>query len=152
MTPKLPGLLVRYIQQKRCVVFVGAGLSAGAGLPTWKALLLKGIDELVGSLPEGESHQDELRKLVEYGKLLEVAEFCKDKLGAAYHQFLTDQVRGDQADVPETHKALMHLPFSAWVTTNYDKLLERAYSEVKKRGFPKTLTHMDTAALGRLLF
>ncbi len=151
MTPKLPGLLVRYIQQKRCVVFVGAGLSAGAGLPTWKGLLLKGIDELVGALPEGESHQEELRNLVEYGKLLEVAEFCKEKLGAAYHQFLTDQVRGDQAQVPATHDVLMHLPFSAWVTTNYDKLLERAFSKVMG-GFPKTLTHMDTEALGRLLF
>jgi hypothetical protein len=151
MTPKLPGLLVRYIQQKRCVVFVGAGLSAGAGLPTWKALLLKGIEELVGSLPEGELHQDELRRLVEQGKLLEVADFCKEKLGSAYHQFLSDQVRGDQADLPPTHDVLMQLPFSAWVTTNYDKLLERAYSKVKG-GFPKTLTHKDTEALGRLLF
>jgi hypothetical protein len=151
MTPKLPGLLVRYIQQKRCVVFVGSGLSAGAGLPTWSALLLKGIEELVGSLPEGELHQEELRRLVERGKLLEVADFCKEKLGGAYHQFLSDQVRGDQADLPPTHDVLMQLPFSAWVTTNYDKLLERAYSKVKG-GFPKTLTHKDTEALGRLLF
>lgn len=151
MTPKLPGLLVRYIQQKRCVVFVGAGLSAGAGLPTWSTLLLKGIEELVGSLPEGELHQEELRQLVERGKLLEVADFCKEKLGGAYHQFLSEQVRGDQADLPSTHDVLMQLPFSAWVTTNYDKLLERAYSKVKG-GFPKTLTHKDTEALGRLLF
>jgi hypothetical protein len=151
MTPKLPGLLVRYIQQKRCVVFVGAGLSAGAGLPTWKGLLIKGIEELVGSLPEGELHQEELRRLVEHGKLLEVADFCKEKLGGAYHQFLAEQVRGDQAELPRTHDVLMHLPFSAWVTTNYDKLLERAYSKVKG-GFPKTLTHKDTEALGRLLF
>ncbi|MBN1204841.1 MAG: SIR2 family protein [Myxococcaceae bacterium] len=151
MTPKLPGLLVRYIQQKRCVAFVGAGLSAGAGLPTWGRLLLKGIDELVVSIPEGEGHQEELRNLVERGKLLEVADFCKEKLGAAYHQFLTDQIRGDQAELPGTHDVLMHLPFSAWVTTNYDKLLERAYSKVKG-GFPKTLTHKDTDALGRLLF
>ncbi|HYH95957.1 SIR2 family protein [Hyalangium sp.] len=151
MTPKRPGLLVRYIQQKRCVVFVGAGLSAGAGLPTWNKLLLKGIQELVGALPEGELHQEELARLVEKGKLLEVADFCKEKLGGAYHQFLTDQVRGDLAQLPRTHHVLMHLPFSAWVTTNYDKLLERAYSEVKG-GFPKTLTHKDTEALGRLLF
>jgi hypothetical protein len=151
MTPKLPGLLVRYIQQKRCVAFVGAGLSAGAGLPAWGPLLLKGIDELVVSLPESEAHQEELRGLVKRGKLLEVADFCKEKLGAAYHQFLTDQVRGDQVRLPRTHDVLMRLPFSAWVTTNYDKLLERAYSEVKG-GFPKTLTHKDTEALGRLLF
>jgi SIR2-like domain len=151
MTPKLPGMLVRYIQQKRCVVFAGAGLSAGAGLPTWKGLLLKGIEELAGALPEGELHQEELRRLVDHGKLLEVADFCKEKLGGAYHQLLAEQVRGDQAELPRTHDVLMQLPFSAWVTTNYDKLLERAFSKVKG-GFPKTLTHKDTEALGRLLF
>ncbi len=133
------------------MVFAGAGLSAGAGLPTWGELLRRGIDELVGSLPEGELHQEELRQLVERGKLLEVADFCKEKLGGAYHQFLAEQVRGDLAELPPTHDVLMQLPFSAWVTTNYDKLLERAYSKVK-RGFPKTLTHKDTEALGRLLF
>jgi hypothetical protein len=151
MTPKLPGLLVRYIQQGRCVVFVGAGFSAGAGLPTWKQLLLRGIDDLVSSLPEGDGHQKELRELVDQGKLLEVADFCKEKLGAAYHQFLTEQLRGDREALPGTHDALMHLPFSAWVTTNYDKLLERAFAKVKG-GFPKTLTHEDTEALGRQLF
>jgi hypothetical protein len=153
MTPKLPGLLVRHIQQKRCVVFVGAGLSAGAGLPTWGRLLLNGIQELVGALPEGELHQTELEQLVKQGKLLEVADFCKEKLGSAYHQFLSEQVRGDQVQkLPTTHDVLMRLPFSAWVTTNYDKLLERAYSQVKGGGSPKTLTHKDTEALGRLLF
>lgn len=151
MTPRPPGSLVRHIKQSRCVVFVGAGLSASAGLPTWKNLLLMGIEELVSSMPEGEAYQDELKKLVDGGKLLEVADFCKEKLGAAYHQFLTDKLRGDTAPLPATHDVLMHLPFNAWVTTNYDKLLERAYSKVKG-GFPKTLTHKDTDTLGRLLF
>jgi hypothetical protein len=151
MTPKPPGLLVRYLKQGRCVVFVGAGMSVGARLPTWKALLLEVITELVSSMPDGEVHQAELKKLVEQGKLLEVADFCKEQLGAAYHQFLTERLRGDTAPLPPTHHELMHLPFSAWVTTNYDKLLERAYSEVKG-GFPKTLTHKDTDTLGRLLF
>ncbi len=151
MTPKPPGLLVRYLKQSRCVVFVGAGLSAGAGLPTWRRLLLDVIDELVSSMPDGDTHQAELKKLVDQGKLLKVADFCKEQLGAAYHQFLTERLRGDKGLVPPTHEELMHLPFSAWVTTNYDKLLERAYFEVKK-GFPKTLTHKDTDTLGRLLF
>jgi hypothetical protein len=144
-------LLVRYLKQSRCVVFVGAGLSVGAKLPLWRDLLLEVIEQLVSSMPDGDTHQAELKTLVAQGKLLEVADFCKEQLGAAYHQFLTDRLRGDNGAVPETHKELMHLPFSAWVTTNYDKLLERAYSDVKK-GFPKTLTHKDTDTLGRLLF
>jgi len=151
MIPKPPGLLVRYLKQSRCVVFVGAGLSAGAGLPTWKALLREVIKELVSSMPDGDAHQAELNKLVENNKLLEVADFCKEQLGAAYHQFLTDRLRGDTSPVPAAHKLLMQMPFSAWVTTNYDKLLERAFFEVNK-GFPKTLTHKDTDTLGRLLF
>ncbi|ADO73151.1 SIR2 family NAD-dependent protein deacylase [Stigmatella aurantiaca] len=151
MIPKPPGLLIRYLQQSRCVVFVGAGLSAGAGLPTWRRLLLDVIDEIVSSLPEGAQDEAELKQLVDQGKLLEVADFCKEQLGAAYHQFLTGRLRGDTTQLSPSHRMVMQLPFSAWVTTNYDKLLERAYSEVKG-GFPKTLTHKDTDALGLLLF
>ncbi|MDY7227558.1 SIR2 family protein [Hyalangium rubrum] len=151
MTPKPPGLLVRYIQQGRCVVFVGAGLSSAAGLPTWRKLLLEVVDDMVAALPEGETHQAELQRLVEQGKLLEVADFCKEELGAAYHQFLTDKLRGDKEALPAVHQTLMQLPFSAWVTTNYDKLLERAYA-AEKGAYPKTLTHKDTEALGGLLF
>ncbi|MDC0708725.1 SIR2 family protein [Stigmatella sp. ncwal1] len=151
MTPKPPGSLIRYIQQSRCVVFVGAGLSAGAGLPTWRRLLLDVIDEVVASLPDGAQYEAELKQLVDQGKLLEVADYCKEQLGAAHHQFLTGRLRGDTTPLSPAHLQVMQLPFSAWVTTNYDKLLERAYSEVKG-GFPKTLTHKDTDALGLLLF
>jgi hypothetical protein len=49
------------------------------------------------------------------------------------------------------HRLAVRLPFAAWITTNYDKLLERAYAE-ERGGLPKTLTNLDTAALGQLLF
>ena len=31
--------LVQYVRAGRCALFVGAGLSAGVGLPTWDALM-----------------------------------------------------------------------------------------------------------------
>ncbi|XXF77297.1 SIR2 family protein [Myxococcaceae bacterium GXIMD 01537] len=151
MTPKLPGLLVRHIQEGRCIVFVGAGLSAGAGLPTWKRLLLDVVGEVASALPGGEREEEELRRLVEQNKLLEVADHCKERLGGGFHSLLTERLRGDTAPVPETFRLLMRMPFAAWVTTNYDKLLERAYSE-ERGGYPRVLTHMDTEPLGRLLF
>jgi hypothetical protein len=36
--PDLPAL-VHYVRQGRCALFVGAGLSVGAGLPTWRGLM-----------------------------------------------------------------------------------------------------------------
>lgn len=42
--PDLPALL-HYIRQGRCALFVGAGLSAGAGLPTWRGLMTRIIGE-----------------------------------------------------------------------------------------------------------
>lgn len=149
MTPKPPGTLVRYIKEGRCIVFVGAGLSAGAGLPTWSGLLNRIIE--ASSLPGGDEEAEELKGLVTKGKLLEVADHLKERLGSSFHAQLTEQLRGDTGPLPETFKLLMRIPFAAWVTTNYDKLLERAYSEVQG-GFPRVLTHMDTEPLGRLLF
>lgn len=151
MTLKPPGTLVRYIKEGRCVVFVGAGLSAGAKLPTWSTLLTRIIDAAAHAFPGGDAEVEELRRLVERGKLLEVADHCKERLGSSFHMLLTEQLRGDTGELPETFRLLMRIPFSAWVTTNYDKLLERAYSEVLG-GFPRVLTHMDTEPLGRLLF
>jgi hypothetical protein len=151
MTPKPPNLLLRYIKEGRCIVFVGSGLSAGARLPTWKQLLLDVIAEMASALPGGEREEEELRKLVDQGKLLEVADHCKERMGSSFHTLLTDKLRGDKEAIPETFRLLMHIPFAAWVTTNYDKLLERAYSE-ELGGYPRVLTHMDTEPLGRLLF
>jgi hypothetical protein len=36
--PELPAL-VHYVRQRRCTLFVGAGLSKGAGLPSWRELM-----------------------------------------------------------------------------------------------------------------
>lgn len=42
--PQMPALL-NYVRQGRCALFVGAGLSAGAGLPTWRSLMERMIDK-----------------------------------------------------------------------------------------------------------
>ena len=44
--------LVRYIADGRCVLFVGAGLSAGAGLPGWQRLLELMVQEVRDEAPE----------------------------------------------------------------------------------------------------
>lgn len=94
----------------------------------------------------------ELRKLLASAKLLEVADHCRQRLGERrYQELLGEQLRGGSGDIPETHAIITQLPFSAIVTTNYDKLLERAYTRIRG-DLPKVVTARDRESLGSLLF
>lgn len=151
MAPHPPAPLVDYLRTGRCVLFAGSGLSAWARLPTWKALLTDIVQEIRsydGDTPE----QTEVERLFLAGKLLEIADYCKEKLGEQrYSEILTSRLSGNQGEIPEAHKLVAQIPFAAVVTTNYDKLLERAYASVTN-GFPKAPTHLDLDTLGPLLF
>lgn len=144
---KVPSPLPLYVAEKRCVLFVGAGLSAAAKLPTWHGLLTALIDRAEQSA--GQSAVDEMRKLLERGRYLDVADHCRTILGTSVHEILS-MVRGANEPIPQPHKVLRALPWAAIVTTNYDKLLERAYGEIGD--WPKTPTHADTSMLGTVLF
>ena len=149
MVPKPPPTLVRYLRERRCVLFCGSGLSAWARLPTWTKLLGNIVKELEQELQD-DPNIDELNRMLSAGKLLEVADHCKQALGQRYNDILSEQLRGDGGEIPDPHKAIVQMPFSAVVTTNYDKLLERSYASVGS--LPKTPTHRDVDALGPLLF
>ena len=149
MAPKPPASLVRYLVEKRCVLFCGSGLSAWAKLPTWTKLLEDIVRQLADETPD-DANLDELNRLLAQGKLLEIADHCKEALGRRYNEILSEQLRGATGDIPAPHKVVVQLPFANIVTTNYDKLLERAYASVGS--LPKTPTHADCETLGPLLF
>jgi hypothetical protein len=149
MAPKPPASLLRYMREGRCVLFCGSGLSAWAKLPTWKKLLQDIITRLGEEMPD-DSDLAELNRLLDAGKLLEIADHCREVLGQRYHDILSEQLRGVTGVIPEPHKIIVDLPFSAVVTTNYDKLLERSFAS--QSNWPKTPTHLDVDMLGPLLF
>ena len=101
MTPRPPASLVRYIREKRCVLFCGSGLSAWAKLPTWKELLEDMIKQVDDELPD-DSNIGELERLLEVGKLLEVADHCKEALGQRYHELVSQRVRGASGEIPNS--------------------------------------------------
>lgn len=150
MALKVPASLVRHLNEKRCVIFVGAGLSAQAKLPSWGQLLSNLVKEVGADEPDEES-TTELKKLLEAGRYLDVADECKERLGSGYAEFLSKSLQVGSGPVPEAHRLVMQLPFAAWITTNYDKLLEQAYFQVRG-SVPKTLTHLDADTFGTLLF
>ena len=151
MTIAPPPSLVQHVCERRCILFAGAGLSAWAKLPTWPALLRELIEATRNEDPSSPSYE-ELLKLLEKDRMLDVADHCREKLGKRlYHQILETHLRGETEPIPEPHRIIARLPFSAIVTTNFDRLLERAYAE-ENGTIPKAPTHADHDSLGPLLF
>jgi hypothetical protein len=150
MALRPPQSLVQHLRQGRCVLFAGSGLSAWAGLPTWSALLRDLIAEMRAEQIALED-LDEMDRLVDAGKLLEVAEHCSTQLGNRYTAVLSERLVVAPGEIPEPHEIIVRLPFSGVVTTNYDNLLERAYQKRTSTNL-KAPTHEDGDVLGTLLF
>src|SRR4026208_331471 len=132
MLPKWPESLVENINRGRCVLCAGAGLSAVGRLPTWTALLLELVKKVTEEEPD-RVNQVELRRMIDAGKLLEVAEYCKERLGPRlYSEVLTAQLRVDVDEIPAPHKVIVELPFASIITTNYDKLIETSYIRLRR--------------------
>lgn len=130
-----PQVVLDQAASKSLVLVLGAGVSknavngAGDTPPTWPTLL----EQLTGAFaPQG--HKTYARKLVKQGRLLEAAELLR---GLAIEQgkeqdFLEHIIRsvdGPIADPfrPATiHNAILDLTPLTIITTNYDRVLERA--------------------------
>jgi hypothetical protein len=151
MLPKLPESLVEHLRKGRCVLFAGAGMSAWAGLPSWTELLKKLAKKMVDE-ESGQVDSAELDEMIAGGKLLEVAQYCKDRLPPlSYNGVVSTALHAVAAGIPTPHQIIIELPFAAIVTTNYDKVIEQSYIRAG-RAWPMTLTHKDTEDLSKLLF
>jgi hypothetical protein len=104
-------------------VFLGAGVSASAGLPTWGELL----DRLAA---QAGFDDDERRRLAALGPL-DRAQLVAQRLGP--EPALGRAVAGlldAQGGVSLAHQLLAALPVREFVTTNYDDCFERACDAV----------------------
>jgi len=121
---ELPGHLIETVTELgklaatgRLVLFVGAGVSAGVGLPTWDGLLRALEDEvLTESQAASARGMDVLDRAAVVASQLEgrsVGEAVAQHMGGA-------RVPGLQ------HALLVSLPVTEMATTNYDQLLEIA--------------------------
>ena len=118
--------LVQAIEQKKSIVYVGAGVSMSAGLPDWKGFLEECInrEESVDSKP---SRWKNSRILLENGEYLKCAELIVHQIGPRLGTYVWE-IFGDVRLKPSPiHYSISRIPFSIAVTTNYDRLLESAY-------------------------
>lgn len=145
--PALPAL-VNYVRSGRCALFVGAGLSVGAGLPTWNGLMEKLVAVAVR---RDRAAAQELNKLRRAGKFPELAGYCRDLLGRTRFFKLVRELLTYRGDLPATHEAIVRTPYACIVTTNFDTLLEDAYARWAETGIPKVPTGVELSEQGTLL-
>jgi O-acetyl-ADP-ribose deacetylase (regulator of RNase III) len=116
-----------------CVLFIGAGLSRGAGLPDWSELVARLAKDL-GIEPH---------RRLDY---LDLAQWYLERFGRDALSGLVRDTYCDPAALPTlAHYLLMSLPVRYVITTNYDDLLERALTAVKR--YPVKVVQQEDVAL-----
>jgi hypothetical protein len=147
---ELPAL-VSYVRDRRCILFVGAGLSRPAGYPGWGELMRLVVDATV-DLTGGSTSREDLDRLLAQGKFAEAADQCRTVLGRTFFgQVLRRALARDVAPPEATHRAIVETPYACIVTTNFDTLLEDAFARWSDFGIPKAPTGMGLAQHGTLL-
>jgi len=125
----IPDSLIKRIQQKKIVVFVGAGLSISAGFPNWSELvitILDGIGDRDSKIPKyiKAIQEDILTPLEVLSKIEEYHEFAIE--------YLEKAIKKPKIGIKSTiHEKISELS-SMIITTNYDSLLENTLSDYEK--------------------
>jgi SIR2-like domain len=113
--------LAKEFHKQRTSIFMGAGVSKGAGLPSWRELLIE-----LGGLTNPPTTEDQLRSAGDprdQAKLLE-RRFRKSGQSLAGHL----RTRFDRSKYSLQHGLLSSLPCDEFITTNVDELFEKASS------------------------
>ncbi|WP_320671518.1 SIR2 family protein [Patulibacter defluvii] len=112
--------LARHARDGRLVPFVGAGVSMGAGLPSWVGLL----DELIA-----QAGMEADRSALDRLDLRDRAALIQTRLGAGeLERFLLGRLSA-ASRVALQHQLLASLPVVEAASTNWDDLFERAWRD-----------------------
>jgi hypothetical protein len=116
--------LGEHARRGQLAVFIGAGVSAAAGLPTWERL----VDELAGRT----ELDDELRAGLAKLPPQDSAALLARELGREQLEAFVKERFGPGA-YALAHALIADLPVQEFVTTNYDPLVELAASDVGRQ-------------------
>jgi hypothetical protein len=128
MSTEIPQELVEQIARGNTALFVGAGLSQGAGLPGWSDLLAP-LAESLGVPPNTDP--------------LKIAQYYEVKRGRqALVSHIIEQTDTTGKAPTGNHRRLARLGVHTWMTTNYDDLIEQTLREAGER-FTKVVRDQD---------
>lgn len=125
-----PDELVRDIARRRCVIVVGAGVSAqaigtnGAKPPTWKQFLV----DCNSNAPDGDMQH--VTEAIEQGDLLHACEWLKDVYDHRWRIKLREVFSGPRFQPTDVHRDIARLDSRIYFSLNFDDIFERALNEV----------------------
>lgn len=144
-TPTFNADLVSDIATRKVVIFVGAGASrwakphSGNSFKDWTKFLEHAA----------KSASPRIRKLVNERLVakdyLIASELLKSNLADKWTGILEAEFQ-QAADVSRLHQAIIALGQRVIVTTNFDKLIEKAWNDAKITHYPKVITKIDQQA------
>jgi hypothetical protein len=150
-----PPDLVREIARRRCVVFVGAGVSmqctnaGGIGPKSWHELLTAAVGRIAGA--GANARKKEINGLLKAGDYPTACEVIRDRLGThEFHTFLQDELLTPNFQPAPIHDTLIQLGSRIYATPNFDKILENKAGSVPATAFKiKNYYDNDVAVAAR---
>lgn len=132
--PEPPEELVQACAEGGCVLYGGAGLSAPAGLPTWRNFVEGLLEWTIKNRFVEEKSLESLLMALKQGDIDLVADRIVSDLEEndkekSYYSYLKEIFSLSNPRLPEYYQILKKIPFSAVLTTNLDNLFEIAYSK-----------------------
>lgn len=129
--------LAEQIRHRRAILFVGAGASAGLGVPAWRGLI-EHLGTDLGFDPDTFcGFSDSFLALAEYYRIRKGSlSVVRDWMTREWH------VSDDELRASRVHETLIGLDFPLIYTTNFDHFLERAF-EVRGKRFNKIVSVED---------
>jgi hypothetical protein len=131
--------LAQSVQERRAILFVGAGISMSVGLPSWQSLIEHMAEEL---------GLDASTVVGPTGSYQTLAEFYRLKQGSIgpLRSWMDRNwtVSREKVEASRLHRLIVELDFPIIYTTNYDRNLEVAFA-IHQRPFVKVANAKDVA-------
>jgi hypothetical protein len=140
----LPSELVDAFRENRAAIFVGAGASMAAGLPSWDELISQLAHELTITLPPAPLSQDILLKIPQY--FVNRSDSRRDLMRRIENLLKAAQERFRKTKpllLRPVHHYLAQLPSRLYYTTNLDTFLE---DELTEQGIEVDVIHSENTA------
>jgi hypothetical protein len=145
-----PESLVPELAERRCVIVLGAGASAGCpsadgsrNPPTWRELLESFIQRIASA-----GDADEARQFVNSEKYLHAAQVIRDAIPAAdFDQLVRREFQEPRYQFGRIHELINKLDPKVVVTTNYDDIYETYSSRGEAVNGYNVCNYYDTHAL-----